>query len=186
MQDVIGAKGLAGPGARRYSVQHTLIPPKGRIVTSDLERRLAEQGLQLPPAAAPAANYQPYVISGKLVFVSGQLPIRDGKVVITGRLGDAVSLERGQEAARICGLNLLAQAKAACGGDLGRLARCLKLGGFVSCMPAFVDHPKVINGASDLIAGVMGEAGHHARFAVGSASLPLDAAVEVEAIFELA
>jgi enamine deaminase RidA (YjgF/YER057c/UK114 family) len=155
------------------------------MVTSELERRLAAQGLELPPAAAPAANYVPYTISGKLLFVAGQLPFRDGKVAVTGRLGDGVSLEQGQEAARLCGLNLLAQAKAACGGDLTRLARCIKLGGFVSCTPAFVDHPKVVNGASDLIAGVMGEAGQHARFAVGSASLPLGAAVEVEAIFEL-
>lgn len=155
------------------------------MVTSELERRLAAQGLELPPAAAPAANYVPYTISGKLLFVAGQLPFRDGKVAVTGRLGDGVTVEQGQEAARLCGLNLLAQAKAACGGDLTKLARCLKLGGFVSCTPAFVDHPKVVNGASDLIAGVMGEAGQHARFAVGSASLPLDAAVEVEAIFEL-
>jgi enamine deaminase RidA (YjgF/YER057c/UK114 family) len=185
MHAAIGLKGLAGPGARGYSARHAFSPSRGRIVTSDLERRLAEQGLQLPPAAAPAANYQPYTISGKLVFVSGQLPFRDGKVAITGRLGDGLTLEQGQEAACICGLNLLAQAKAACGGDLGKLARCLKLGGFVSCTPTFVDHPKVVNGASDLIAGVMGKAGQHARFAVGCASLPLDAAVEVEAIFEL-
>ncbi|HEX5079631.1 MAG TPA: RidA family protein [Geminicoccaceae bacterium] len=154
-------------------------------MTSDLERRLAEQGLELPPPAAPAANYQPYTISGKLLFVSGQLPLRDGRIAVGGRLGDGVTLEQGQEAARLCALNILAQAKAACGGDLGRLRHCLKLGGFVSCTPGFVDHPKVVNGASDLIAGVMGAAGRHARFAVGCASLPLDAAVEVEAIFEL-
>jgi enamine deaminase RidA (YjgF/YER057c/UK114 family) len=155
-------------------------------VTSELERRLAEQGLQLPPAAAAAANYQPYILSGKLLLISGQLPLRDGRIAITGRLGEGVTLEQGQEAARLCGLNILAQAKAACGGDLGRLARCLKLGAFVACTPDFFDHPKVVNGASDLIAGVMGAAGRHARFAVGCASLPLDAAVEVEAIFELA
>lgn len=154
-------------------------------MTSDLERRLAEQGLQLPPAAAPAANYQPYTVSGKLLFVSGQLPFRDGRIAVTGRLGDGVSLEEGQEAARLCALNILAQAKAACEGDLGRLGRCLKLGAFVACTPTFFDHPKVVNGASDLIAGAMGAAGAHARFAVGCASLPLDAAVEVEAIFEL-
>lgn len=155
------------------------------MVTSDLERHLMERGLQLPSAAAPAANYQPYTVSGRLLFISGQLPFQDGKVAVTGRLGAGVSVEQGQEAARLCALNILAQAKAACGGDLGRLARCLKLGGFVSCTPEFVDHPKVVNGASDLIAGVMGEAGQHARFAVGCASLPLGAAVEVEAIFEL-
>jgi enamine deaminase RidA (YjgF/YER057c/UK114 family) len=107
-------------------------------------------------------------------------------VAVAGRLGEQVSLEQGQEAARLCALNLLAQAKAACGGDLGRLARCLKLGGFVSCGPGFTDHPAVINGASDLMVQAMGEAGQHARFAVGCASLPRNAAVEVEGIFELA
>jgi enamine deaminase RidA (YjgF/YER057c/UK114 family) len=162
-----------------------VFPTEGIMVSSDLERRLAELGLQLPPAAAPAANYRPYTVSGRLLLISGQLPFRGGKIAITGRLGAGVSLEQGQEAARLCALNILAQAKAACGGDLGRLARCMKLGGFVSCTPEFVDHPKVVNGASDLIAAVMGEAGQHARFAVGCASLPLDAAVEVEAIFEL-
>ena len=105
--------------------------------------------------------------------------------MVTGRLGESLGVEEGQEAARLCALNLLAQAKAACDGDLDRLARCLKLGGFVACAPGFTDHPKVVNGASDLIAEAMGEPGRHARFAVGCASLPLDAAVEVEAIFEL-
>jgi enamine deaminase RidA (YjgF/YER057c/UK114 family) len=178
-------KGLAGPVPRRYPDAYAL-PSRGPPVTSDLERRLAEQGLQLPAAAAPVASYQPYTISGKLLFVSGQLPFQDGKIAVSGRLGDGLAIEQGQEAARLCALNLLAQAKAACGGDLARLARCLKLGGFVSCTPDFRDHPKVVNGASDLIAAVMGAAGQHARFAVGCASLPLDAAVEVEAIFELA
>ena len=152
---------------------------------STIEKQLAERGLSLPDAPAPAANYVPYTISGKLILVSGQLPMRDGKVVYRGRLGDGVEVEAGKEAAALCALNLLAQARNACGGDLGKLARCLKLGGFVACTPDFADHPKVINGASDLIAEVMGEAGQHARFAVGAASLPLGAAVEVEAIFEL-
>ena len=155
-------------------------------MTSPIERRLADLGLQLPEAAAPAANYVPYTIHDKLVFVSGQLPMRDGRVVITGRLDDDVSPDLGEEAARLCALNLLAQAKAACEGDLTRLARCLKLGGFVSCTSDFFDHPKVINGASNLIVAVMGEAGRHARFAVGCTNLPLNAAVEVEAIFALA
>jgi enamine deaminase RidA (YjgF/YER057c/UK114 family) len=155
-------------------------------VTNAIEHRLAERGLELPEAPAPAANYVPYTISGKLLFVAGQLPLRKGQVAVSGRLGDGVSLEQGQEAARICALNLLAQAKAACGGDLGRLARCLRLGGFVSCAPEFVEHPAVINGASDLMAEAMGEAGRHARFAIGCASLPRNAAVEVEGIFELA
>jgi enamine deaminase RidA (YjgF/YER057c/UK114 family) len=155
-------------------------------VTSAIEQRLAARGLELPEAPAPAANYVPYTISGKLLFVAGQVPFSHGQVAVRGRLGDGVSLERGQEAARLCALNLLAQARAACGGDLGRLARCLKLGGFVSCTAEFTDHAKVVNGASDLMFEAMGEAGRHARFAVGCASLPLNAAVEVEAIFELA
>jgi enamine deaminase RidA (YjgF/YER057c/UK114 family) len=154
-------------------------------VSSAIERRLAARGLELPDAPAPAANYVPYTISGKLLLVAGQLPFRNGQVAVVGRLGDDVSLEQGQEAARICALNLLAQAKAACGGDLDRLARCLKLGGFVSCGPTFTEHPAVVNGASDLMVEAMGEAGRHARFAVGCASLPRGAAVEVEAIFEL-
>jgi enamine deaminase RidA (YjgF/YER057c/UK114 family) len=155
-------------------------------VTSAIEQRLAARGLELPAAPTPAANYIPYTISGKLLFVAGQLPFVAGKVAVAGRLGEDVSLEQGQEATRICALNLLAQARAACGGDLARLPRCLKLGGFVSCTPAFTEHPAVINGASDLMVEVMGEAGQHARFAVGCASLPRNAAVEVEGIFELA
>ena len=154
-------------------------------MTSAIEQRLAARGLELPDAPAPAANYVPYTISGKLLLVAGQLPFVKGQVAISGRLGDGVSLEQGQEAARICALNLLAQARAACGGDLDRLARCLKLGGFVSCTPDFTDHPAVINGGSDLMVEAMGEAGRHARFAVGCASLPRAAAVEVEGIFEL-
>jgi enamine deaminase RidA (YjgF/YER057c/UK114 family) len=155
-------------------------------VTSAIERRLAADGLELPDAPAPAANYVPYTISGKLLFIAGQMPFVAGQVAVAGRLGEGVSLEQGKEAARICALNLLAQAKAACGGDLSRLARCLKLGGFVSCTPEFTEHPSVINGASDLMVQAMGEAGRHARFAVGCASLPRNAAVEVEGIFELA
>ena len=155
-------------------------------MTSAIEQRLAARGLELPAAPAPAANYIPYTISGKLLFVAGQLPFVGGKVAVAGRLGEDVSLEQGREAARICALNLLAQVRAACGGDLGRLARCLKLGGFVSCIPEFAEHPAVINGASDLMVEAMGEAGQHARFAVGCASLPRNAAVEVEGIFELA
>ena len=153
---------------------------------SAIEDRLRELGLDLPPAPPPAANYVPWVISGDWVLISGQLPMQGGGVAVSGQLGRDLTIEDGQAAARLCALNVLAQAKAACGGDLERLGRCLKLGGFVSCTPEFTDHPKVINGASDLIAEVMGDAGRHARFAVGCASLPLNAAVEVEAIFALA
>ena len=155
-------------------------------MTSAIEQRLAAHGLELPDAPAPAANYVPYTIGGKLLFVAGQLPFVAGQVAVAGRLGEEVSLEQGREAARICALNLLAQVRTACGGDLNRLARCLKLGGFVSCTPEFTDHPAVINGASDLMVQAMGGAGQHARFAVGCASLPRNAAVEVEGIFELA
>ncbi len=153
---------------------------------SALEQKLAAMGLVLPNAAAPAANYVPFTVSGKQIMVSGQLPMRDGAVAYTGRLGDGVDVETGQAAAALCALNLLAQARNACEGDLNRLGRCLKLGGFVACTPDFADHPKVINGASDLIAGAMGEPGQHARFAVGVASLPFGASVEIDAIFELA
>ncbi len=152
---------------------------------SVIEERLAGMGLELPNAAAPAANYVPFTISGSHIYVSGQLPMRDGKVAHTGRLGDGVTLEDGQAAAALCALNLLAQARNACGGDLSKLGRCLKLGGFVACTPDFTDHPQVVNGASNLIADAMGEAGQHARFAVGVASLPFGASVEVDAIFEL-
>jgi enamine deaminase RidA (YjgF/YER057c/UK114 family) len=155
-------------------------------LASVIEERLAAMGFELPVAAAPAANYVPFTISGKQLLVSGQLPMQGGKIAYAGRLGDGVGLEDGQRAAALCALNLLAQARNACGGDLEQLARCLKLGGFVACTPGFTDHPKVVNGASDLIAEAMGEAGQHARFAVGVASLPFGASVEVEAVFELA
>lgn len=152
---------------------------------SAIERRLADLGLGLPPAAAPAANYVPFTVAGKMIFISGQLPFQGGGVAVRGRLGDDVTLEQGQAAARLCALNVLAQAKVAADGDLERLARCIKLGGFVACTADFIDHPKVINGASDLVVEAMGDGGRHARFAVGCPSLPLGAAVEVEAIFEL-
>lgn len=153
---------------------------------STIEERLRALGLALPDAPAPAGSYVPYTVSGKLLFIAGQLPLQGGGVAVVGRLGRDVDLEQGQAAARLCALNALAQARAACDGDLDRLARCLKLGGFVNSTPEFTDQPKVINGASDLMVGAMAEAGRHARFAVGCASLPLNAAVEVEAIFELA
>ncbi len=154
-------------------------------MTSAIERRLGELGLTLPEVPSPAGNYVPWVRSGKLLFISGQVPMTEGRIAIAGRLGDNVSLEEGQRAARLCALNILAQARAALDGALDGLARCVKLGGFVACTPDFTDHPKVINGASDLMVAAMGEAGRHARFAVGAPSLPLGAAVEVEAIFEL-
>lgn len=148
--------------------------------------RLQELGVEIPEAAAPLANYVGHVVSGNLVFVSGQLPLAAGKLQVTGKLGESVSLEDGVAAARLCAINIIAQVKAACGGDLDRVARIVKLGGFVASTPDFTDQPKVINGASDLMAEVFGEAGRHARAAVATPSLPLDAAVEIDAVVEIA
>ncbi len=155
-------------------------------MTSALEQRLAALGLSLPRPPAAVGSYVPHVAVGKLLVIAGQLPLVDGKVAVTGRLGAEVSLAQGQEAAQLCALNILAQARAACLGDLTRLARCVRLGGFVACTPEFTEHAQVLNGASDLVGQVMAEAGKHARFAVGVVSLPLGAAVEIEAMFELA
>ena len=144
--------------------------------------KLADLGITLPQAAAPVASYQPLVAHGGIAYVSGQLPFIDGALV-TGKLGDTVTLERGQEAARACGLMICAQLQAA--GLLERVDRVLKLGGFVASVPGFTDQPKVVNGASDLMFEIFGEAGRHARAAVGVPVLPLDAAVEVDAIIAL-
>ncbi len=149
-----------------------------------IDARLRELGIELPAPAAPAGSYVPAVQAGALLFVSGQLPMAGGAVQVGGRLGETVALAEGQAAARLCALNLLAQAKAAL-GDLDRVTRVVKLTGFVASTPGFTDHPKVVNGASDLMAEVFGERGRHARAAVGVAALPLGAAVEVEAVFEV-
>lgn len=149
-----------------------------------LETRLAELGLTLPNAPAPAANYVPWVISGHQVFVSGQIS-QSSAGLIRGKLGADLSTEQGAEAARSCALSLLAQVRAALDGDLSRLKRVVKLVGFVNCTPDFTDQPKVINGASDLLVELLGDAGRHARSAVGAPSLPLGVAVEIEAIFEI-
>ncbi|MEM9013307.1 MAG: RidA family protein [Pseudomonadota bacterium] len=147
---------------------------------------LARLGITLPAPAAPVASYVGYVVVGKLVYVSGQVPLVDGKIAVSGLLGRDVSVEQGMEAARICAINLLAQAQAAAGGSLEGIGRVVRLGGFVASTPDFTDHPKVVNGASDLMKEVFGEAGAHARAAVGVAALPLNSAVEVEGLFELA
>ncbi len=153
---------------------------------SVIDERLAELGIQIPDAPAPAANYVPYVICGKTLYVSGQIAMADGKMVYTGKVGETVDADTAKLAARLCAINLIAQAKAACGGHLERIVRLVKLGGFVACTPDFTGHPGVINGASDLMVEVFGDRGKHARFAVGAPSLPLDTTVEIEAIFELA
>jgi enamine deaminase RidA (YjgF/YER057c/UK114 family) len=149
------------------------------------EARLAELGLYLPAAMAPMANYVPYTVTGKLAVISGQVPARDGKIAYAGKVGEAVTPEQGAEAARLCFLNVLAQLKAACGGDLGRVRRVVRLGGFIAAPPSFTGHALVMNGASDLAVAVFGEAGRHARTTIGVPSLPGDAAVEVEGMFEL-
>jgi len=152
---------------------------------SIISEKLKSLGIALPVPASPVAAYAPYVITGNLVFVSGQIPLEDGKVKFTGMLGKDMDTARGYEAARLCGLNILAQLNAACGGDLGKVEACVKLGGFVASAPDFFDHPQVVNGASELMEAVFGEKGKHARFAVGVASLPKNAAVEVDAVFAL-
>jgi enamine deaminase RidA (YjgF/YER057c/UK114 family) len=151
----------------------------------NLKAKLKELGLDLPAAAAPAANYVPYVLSGKTLYIAGQIPFLNGQQMHLGRVGEDLSREDGQNAAQACALNILAQVNEAVGGDWSKVKRCIKLGGFVNCTPDFTDMPFVVNGASDLIAAVMGEAGKHARFAVGAPSLPRGVAVEVDAIFEL-
>jgi len=149
-----------------------------------LTARLAELGITLPDAPAPAANYVPFVVTGNTVYVSGQIS-NGPNGLITGRLGYGMDVEAGAAAARSCALSLLAQVRAACDGDLDRLKRVVKLTGFVNSTADFTDQPKVINGASDFMVEAMGDAGRHARSAVSAASLPLGVAVEIEGIFEI-
>jgi enamine deaminase RidA (YjgF/YER057c/UK114 family) len=151
-----------------------------------IEQRLRELGIALPTPAAPIANYVPYAVTGTLVVVSGQIPLRDGKVAFAGKVGVDLTPEAAKEAARLCFINLLAQVKAAAGGDLDRVRRVLRLGGFIAAPAEFTGHAGVMNGASDLAVEVFGEAGRHARTTIGVPSLPADAAVEVEGMFELA
>ncbi len=152
---------------------------------SAVDKRLMELGIVLPSPGAPGGNYVPFVVTGDLVFMAGQVARSEGRMAYAGKVGREISVERGQAAARLCALNLLAQLKVACNGDLDRVVRCVRLGGFVNCAPDFKDQPKVVNGASDLMIEVFGERGKHARTAVGVAALPSDSAVEVEAIFLL-
>ncbi|MBK5946319.1 hypothetical protein CCR83_07675 [Rhodobacter veldkampii DSM 11550] len=154
-------------------------------MTGKIEARLAELGITLPDAPKPAANYVPFVRSGGHVFVSGQISQGPDGVLIKGRLGADLAVAEGVAAARRCGLALIAQVRAACGGDLDRIVRLVKLVGFVNSTPDFTDQPEVINGCSDLMVEVFGEAGRHARSAVSAASLPRGVAVEIEAIFEV-
>lgn len=153
-------------------------------MTGTIEARLAELGIELPAAPNPVANYVPYVVSGNLLLISGQISKAADGTVVTGTLGRDVSIEAGQAAARLCALNILAQAKAAL-GNLNRVGQVLRLTGFVNATPEFTDHPKIVNGASDLMVEVLGDKGRHTRAAVGVSSLPLGSAVEVDAIIAI-
>lgn len=155
-------------------------------MTYDPDKALAGLGVILPVPARPVASYVSYNIAAGLVFISGQLPLVEGKVLHPGRVGDSVTLEQAQEAARASAVNILAQIRAAVEGDWNRVQRCVRLGGFIASPPDYVDHAKIMNGASDLIGAALGERGRHARTTIGVASLPLGAAVEVEALFEIA
>ncbi len=152
---------------------------------AEIVARLQERGLTLPTLSVPQGSYVPYVRTGALLFVAGQAPRLDGVLRYAGKVGQDISIEQGQDAARLCALNLLAQAAAACDGDLGRIQRLVRLAGLVNCDRDFTRHPAVIDGASDLFVQVLGERGRHARIATGAYSLPADMAVEIEAIFEV-
>ena len=150
-----------------------------------VQSRLEEFGINLPEAAPPAANYVPYLQSGDLIFISGQLPMENGKLQYIGKVGKDFNVDQGQAAARLCAINMLSQLQSACKGDLDKVNGCLKLTGFVNCTSDFTEHPQVINGASDLMIEIFGENGRHTRAAVGTNSLPLGVAVEVEGIFSI-
>lgn len=155
-------------------------------MSGEIEQRLKEKGIELPAVAKPAGSYVPFMTSGNLVFMAGQLPMWNGEIQVRGKLGQDVTLEDGQRAARLCGLNLIAQLRESCGGDLDRVRRVVKINGYVNATPDFEGQPKVVNGCSDLMAEVFGDKGQHARAAVGAGSLPMNVAVEIEGIFEIA
>jgi enamine deaminase RidA (YjgF/YER057c/UK114 family) len=151
-----------------------------------IERRLVELGVALPTPSVPAASYVPWRKVGNLVFIAGQIPVKDGQRLFIGKVGREYTVEQGQEAARLVALNVLAHVKAACEGDLDRVVSIVRLGVFVNCGPEFAQHPMVANGASDLLVQIFGDAGRHTRAAVGAPSLPFDVAVEIDAVFEVA
>jgi len=151
-----------------------------------IDQKLKDLGITIPDAPTPAANYVPYVVTGNQVFISGQVPVGPDGLEFQGKVPTQVSEEDAVKAARLCAINIISQVKAACGGDLDRVVRCVKLGGFVNGEPDFGNHPGVINGASDLLVEVFGDKGRHARFAVGAGNLPFNVAVEIDAVFEIA
>jgi len=151
-----------------------------------IDARLKELNIALPAPPAPVASYVPYVVTGNMVFISGQVTMAADGLKYVGKVGADISLEDGKAAARLCAINVIAQVKAACGGDLDRVKRCVKVGVFVNAVPDFTQHPEIANGASDLFQEVFGDAGKHSRAAVGAGSLPRGVATEVEAVFEIA
>ena len=155
-------------------------------MAGSVESRLAAHGITLPDAPSPAANYEPYTIARGLIFVAGQAPVVDGRYQSVGQVGAEVTLEAAQAAARLCGVNVLAQVRAAVGGDWSRLRRCVRLCGYVNSAPGFFDQPKVLDGASDLMVLALGDAGRHARSAMGASALRGNVPVVIDAIFELA
>ena len=154
-------------------------------MAATIEARLVELGIELPDAPAPVSNYMPYVVSDNLVFISGQVTLWNGEIQYIGKIGADMSVEQGYAAARICGLNQIAQVRAACDGDLDRVSKVVKLGAFVNCVDGFTDLPQVVNGASDLMIEVFGDAGRCTRTNVGVSSLPLGFAVEIDGIYEI-
>jgi len=161
-------------------MQSNVLPIKGKV-----EDKLKAMNITLPESVMPAANYVPYTISGNLVFISGQLPMKDGKPQDIGKVGKDFTVEQAQQTARQCGINILSHLKAACGGNLDRVKRCVRLGVFVNSVDTFMDQPKVANGVSDMMVEIFGDAGKHSRFAVGVSQLPFGVAVEVDGTFEI-
>ncbi len=156
------------------------------MMAGKIEAHLVELGIDLPEAPAPVSNYMPYVVAGNLVFISGQVTIWNGEFYHMGKVGEDLTTEQGYDAARMCGLNQIAQVRAACGGDLDRVVKVVKLGAFINCTADFTDLPQVVNGASDLMIEVFGDAGRCTRTNVGATSLPLGFAVEIDGVFEIA
>lgn len=154
-------------------------------MTNNIEKKISELGITIPQALTPVANYVPYVKTGNQIFISGQLPIENGEVKYIGKVGKEISVEDGAKAARICAINLIAILKNACDGNLDKVVRCVKLGIFINAVPEFTDHPKVGNGASDVMVEIFGDAGKHARFSMGAGSLPRGVSVEIDAVFEI-
>ena len=155
------------------------------MMNNDINKKLDELNIELDEASIPAGSYVPYVITGNLVFISGQLPFINGEITTTGKVGDNVSVEEGIKMAEACAKAILSQLKAACNGNLNKVKKVVKLGGFVASAPNFTDHPKIINGASDMFVNIFGDKGKHSRFAIGAAALPRNVPVEIEGIFEI-